>query len=285
MPDRVYSEREVAAIIQRAAESQRTTPDRSDAPGLTLAEIERVGREAGLDPALLRSAASDLDAGALALDGRRSRTAVAERWVEAPFSPDAWEDAVASLRLSFGASSQGWTTAPDIAQVGRGHEWSHRSLSGATTTVSASPRGDRTRLRVVREEEGLANDRLQETLVGGFLGLVIGVIGGAVVAETLGFGDLWGVVFVVATLALGLGLGATVLTERTRRRRAQHATNVQRLADDLAQRFSAMEPPLPPNPLAEPVADDLGTGRIDDEWMTETPDPEAPSAETRRVRS
>ena len=86
MSDRTYSEREVAAIIERAAQAQQRGTD-PDAPGLTLAEIERVGREAGLDPALLRRAAAEVDAGLLSQEATRPGTDVAARWVDAPPGP------------------------------------------------------------------------------------------------------------------------------------------------------------------------------------------------------
>ena len=58
---RTYSEREVADIIERAAERQATADRTDDRPGLTLDEIERIGAEAGLDPAALRAAANEAD--------------------------------------------------------------------------------------------------------------------------------------------------------------------------------------------------------------------------------
>ncbi len=261
MNDRTYSEREVAAIIERAAESQRAAPPRGDAPGLTLAEIERAGQEAGLDPALLRSAAAELDAGALTLGPGRSKSAVAERWIDIPLQPEAWEDAVSALRLQFGASATAGWGGSDTAQVGMGQEWTHQNLSGVRTTISASPRGDRTRIRVVQADRGFENERLQGVIMGAGLAFLPALVSGALVAEALGRGDLWGIVTMIVVLVLGSGIGVTTLATRTRRRRERQAAQVQHLADDVAQRLS---PGADPAVLADNAP---ASARLDDAWM------------------
>ena len=58
---RRFNEREVAAIIKRASELQEVESIGESSTGMSLAELEQIAREAGLDPALVRRAASDLD--------------------------------------------------------------------------------------------------------------------------------------------------------------------------------------------------------------------------------
>ena len=57
---RRFNEKEVALIIKRASELQTETTSESNT-GMSLAELEQVAREAGLDPELVRRAAADLD--------------------------------------------------------------------------------------------------------------------------------------------------------------------------------------------------------------------------------
>jgi hypothetical protein len=60
-PSRRFSEKEVAHIIKRASELQQEEAPAESSSGMSLAELEQVAREAGLDPALVRRAATDLD--------------------------------------------------------------------------------------------------------------------------------------------------------------------------------------------------------------------------------
>src|SRR4051812_7221836 len=63
MSERRFSDAEVAQIIERATTRQeagiQTIPPRSD--GLTLAELQEIGREVGLDPVNIAVAARTLD--------------------------------------------------------------------------------------------------------------------------------------------------------------------------------------------------------------------------------
>ena len=106
MPDRIYTEQEVAALLERAAELQAQAARRNEhRPGLSLAELEDVAAEAGLDPSLLRQAAGELDEpGRPLLDRSAGTTAThvsVERRVPGTFTPEAWEDVVAELRHRF----------------------------------------------------------------------------------------------------------------------------------------------------------------------------------------
>jgi hypothetical protein len=57
---RRYSEKEVGLILRRATEFQRSEPSAADPTGLTLAELQEVASEVGIDPAYLRRAAAEL---------------------------------------------------------------------------------------------------------------------------------------------------------------------------------------------------------------------------------
>jgi hypothetical protein len=59
---RRYGDKEVGLILRRATEFQRQEPaSAAEGGGLTLAELEEIAAEAGIDPRHLRRAASELD--------------------------------------------------------------------------------------------------------------------------------------------------------------------------------------------------------------------------------
>ena len=282
MSDRTYSEREIAAILSLAA-TDAARPDRDGGPGLTLAEIEQAAAESGISPDAVRRAASELDAGRLA--SRAPGTTVAERWVDAPLRLDAWEDAVAALRVRYGEStSTGFGPAPpDVARVGGSHEWTHRGATGLLLTVTVSPRGERTRVRVVQTEGGLADLRLQSAVIAAMASLMVGVAAGAGVAEALGWGDLAGVLTVLVVLGLGVALATPPMTRHAERTRARRAAEAERLADELARTLGrAAEPGRVP---ADALAADppLAERRIDPALLA-PPDAPGPPSSSSRLR-
>ncbi|MEE8175809.1 MAG: hypothetical protein V3T97_04300, partial [Gemmatimonadota bacterium] len=63
LPGRHYTEKEVGLILRRATELQRSEPSARDPAGLTLAELEEVATEVGIDARYLRRAAAELEVG------------------------------------------------------------------------------------------------------------------------------------------------------------------------------------------------------------------------------
>src|SRR5687767_272399 len=62
MTDRRFNEAEVAAILEKAAEAQHTNSGQlPSGEGMTLAELQAIGSEAGIDPRLVAQAANALD--------------------------------------------------------------------------------------------------------------------------------------------------------------------------------------------------------------------------------
>src|SRR5205823_5858192 len=57
--ERTYRDEEVALILQRAAGLERKR--QLDRPALSLAEVEAIAGESGIDPAMVRQAARDLE--------------------------------------------------------------------------------------------------------------------------------------------------------------------------------------------------------------------------------
>ncbi|MBX6365680.1 MAG: hypothetical protein IRZ00_17570 [Gemmatimonadetes bacterium] len=110
--ERRYSDEEIARIFEAAAATREpaAATGSSSADGLTLAELQAIGREVGVAPARIAEAAAALDA-QRALPARRSHLGMpisAGRVVDLPRAPDdrEWELLVAELRRTFHANGK-----------------------------------------------------------------------------------------------------------------------------------------------------------------------------------
>src|SRR4249920_3279948 len=107
---RRFNEKEVALIIKRASELQETETTAESSTGMSLAELEQVAREAGLDPGLVRRAAEDLDTRVTDQTPNRFLGAPTllrlERTIDGEVSADEYEPIVLEMqRLLGGVSS------------------------------------------------------------------------------------------------------------------------------------------------------------------------------------
>ena len=188
MPDapssgRKFNDEEVALIIKRAAELQQTEQIAQDpANAMSLAEVEAIAKEAGIEPALIRRAANTLD--------QRTETPRPSPWVGAPtrlvfervvdgeISPDVYEPIVNELRRTFGdngvPSVLGKTLAWTSTQTG-----GRRHSRGRQVDVSVISRGGVTTIRV---EEELRN------IAGALFGGLVGGGGGGTTGISVGIG-------------------------------------------------------------------------------------------------
>ena len=190
---RRYSEEEVGLILRRATEMRRAEPTALDPAGLTLAELEEIAAEAGIDPGMLRQAASELNAQQPATLGSRlagAAMAVAiERVVEGEMPVERLEELVPNIV----AATPGRGTA---SAVGRSLTWSSQEGSNLTEQqVLVSAQNGQTLIRVEQSYSGLA---------AGWFGGIMGGVGAG-----LGFG-LGGALSTI--LGLGVGLVAFPLT-------------------------------------------------------------------------
>ncbi len=117
MPQRRYSEEEVATIFANAARPAESAPRRiGPSSGMTLSELQDIGREVGLSEADVTRAAAALDARPSVGTRRYFGVPIAvARTVELPrgLSDSEWEQLVVDLRTTFRA---------------RGHLSTHGSL-------------------------------------------------------------------------------------------------------------------------------------------------------------
>lgn len=146
---RLYTEREIGALLRRASELQ-AEGSVSDKSGLTLAEIEQVAAEAGIDPRYVRSAATE----SLRPENPGTRSSILggplaleeERVFHGEVTLEQWEDIVQEIRRTFGRSGV-------ATQLGTTLEW---STSPEEAHVSLSPRNGRTRVQITQQHGGVA---------------------------------------------------------------------------------------------------------------------------------
>ena len=211
---RRYDEKEIARIFERATELQHRTPlDPTDASGMTLAELEQVAREAGIDPQHVRDAAAALDrdvpaAGGLALLGAPLRADL-ERTVDGEVAASAYEALRSVIRETL--DMEGFAASP-----GAGLQWRSGNPQ-RPLRVTITPRAGRTIIRIEERFGGLAGG-LFGGIVGGAGGggggAAIGVIGGA-------FGALGPALAVASLIVIGSFLLARAIYRAVVRRRLQ----------------------------------------------------------------
>lgn len=278
MSDRIYTEREVADLIARAAERQQDARHREASVGLTLEEIERIGAETGIDPAHLRAAAAEMDAVGRTLKRQSDQTkthVLVERWVDAPLTPEAWEDAVAELQARHGVDASFWmgnSAGGTVQQVGNAYEWRHTSGLGIQTTVTASLRDGRTRLQL-RQLVGMASPTTEGVVYGLIIAMLIGAIAG-VLSQSAWVGP-------VALLAAWLA-AAPLVTTLDRRWRARKLVDLEALADDLTPLLATA--PAAVDTAAQEAAPTAPSGLLDLDRLGEAPEAEQGGANARRVR-
>ncbi|HUQ19328.1 MAG TPA: hypothetical protein VM099_06910 [Gemmatimonadaceae bacterium] len=217
MPERRFNEEEVALIFQRAAEAQHQT---SQAPlasseGMTLTELQAIGREVGISSDELASAAK-------AVELRPQPTS--RNFLGFPIgvglsvdlgrkmSQEEWETFVADLRETFDARGV-------VKQEGNLRYWANGNLQALLEPVGA---GDRIRLRTVK---------------GGAAGGIIGAVGlaalavGAVIARSVGIdaASLGSYMLIGTAGAAAFGFSALRLPGWARLRRTQMETVAAKL--------------------------------------------------------
>lgn len=222
MTEKRFTEEEAAAIFQRAAHSEVAMTRRSSGEGMTLAELQAAGREAGLAPELVARAASELEpVPATVTERRYGRPIGVSLDLPLPRSlTDAeWEQVVVDCRRTFSASGV-------LRQDGSFRQWSNGNLHVLLEPDGRG--GQRLRFRTM-------NGNARQLMDGGvFLGaigaasLLVGVILLSFGAAASGlFGGIAALSFVPA--ALFYGFGALPLRWWAARRREQMKDIAERL--------------------------------------------------------
>ena len=157
MPERRYSDEEVAEIFARATEAERSTPRRlRSTEGMTMAQLQEIGREAGIAPELVARAAHSLDEPAqppvrkfLGFPVGVGRTVTLDRRL----TDEEWERLVVDLRETFDARGV-------VRTDGAFRQWTNGNLQ---VLVEPDGAGQRIRLRTLRggarEVDDAASDK------------------------------------------------------------------------------------------------------------------------------
>ncbi|HEY2856048.1 MAG TPA: hypothetical protein VGJ18_24625 [Gemmatimonadaceae bacterium] len=148
-PSDDYSEKEMALILKRAAELQ----EGSDGPGVqrSLAQIQEIASEAGIEPAFVAEAAAELERPVPRIGWLGAPTRFhEERSVPAVLSPNDIGDLLDRARSELGLHGE-------VHQVFDGVEWRARSALGAAIlTIGSRTGGTRIALTTERIDQAVA---------------------------------------------------------------------------------------------------------------------------------
>jgi hypothetical protein len=227
MSDRSYDDAEVRKILELATTQQSIRRPTRTAEGMSLAELQSIGEEVGVDPAAIARAAAALDAGALA----RPRTSLGQPIEVGHVVPLTrmptdveWERLVAELRTTFRARGR-------TAVHGGLREWTNGNLHACIEPVA---HGHRLRRGTVKGDARALNAL-------GATGLIAGA---TVAASMLLAGEVQGALVVPAifgTAGMGAFLANMLRLPRWARQRDRQMQHIAARAHDII-------PPLPDLP-------------------------------------
>ena len=230
MSERRYNDDEVAEIFARASETEQGTRRQLPAAeGLTLAELQRIGQEAGIAPELVTHAAKSLDQPRqpatpvfLGLPIGAARTVRLDRRL----TEAEWERLVVDVRETFNARGV-------IRSEGSFRQWSNGNLQ---VLLEPDGEGQRVRFRTIKGSArpfmlmGLA---LAGVSIAGFLSALAGGVNAGDALAQVG-----------SMVVVGAGFfayGALPLTRWARLRRQQMEHIAQRLTFALSESSGSRE--------------------------------------------
>lgn len=218
MTERRFSEMEVAAIFERTRETlQRQLP--SGEGGLTLAELQEIGRDVGISSDLIVQAARTIDQ-----VGRQT----SRKWLGLPIgvgrtieldrklSEDEWERLVVDLRETFDARGT-------VRHEGSLRSWTNGNLQALLEPTAS---GHRLRLRTVK---GDARSLIITGLAA--FGAATALLAAAALRGPFSDIGMLSALSLLGTMGLGMvGIGAFRLPSWARQRREQMEGVAERLA-------------------------------------------------------
>jgi hypothetical protein len=229
MSERRFNEAEVAAIFEKATEAQHTSQRQlpaGDEGGMTLSQLQEIGREIGIDPRLIAQAARSITTTGqpsgrkfLGLPIGVGRTVDLGR----KLSDEEWEQLVVELRETFDARGR-------LREEGSFRQWTNGNLQ---FLLEPTPTGHRLRMRTFKGDA-------VAWIVGGLT--VFGFGAASFIAPALRGSisdvDIWSSMFFLGMSGLAmLGVGALRLPGWARTR--------QRQMEEIAGRLTSPEKVLP----------------------------------------
>lgn len=144
MTNRRYNDDEIAAIFQKAAEGPQSAPHHAaHEDGMTLAELQDIGREAGISPDAVAIAAQSLDIAPRAVEQRLFGAPISvERTIalDRRLTEAEWERLVVELREVFNARGS-------VRSDGSFRQWTNGNLQALLEPTAT---GHRLRLSTVK---------------------------------------------------------------------------------------------------------------------------------------
>jgi hypothetical protein len=230
MTDRRYDDDEVAEIFRKAAEGPQSLPHQvaSDA-GMTLAELQDIGREAGLSPEAVASAARSLEIRPQV--GVRRYLAMpigVERTIELhrQLTETEWERLVVQLRETFNARGV-------VSSNGSFRQWTNGNLQAL---LEPTANGHRLRMSTVRGG-AIFSLNIGVGMIGtGALMAIVSAVGGHL-------GHTWTGAAMMSFLGLGsIAVGGLRLPGWARLRAQQMESITSRLALETGAESSELPP-------------------------------------------
>jgi hypothetical protein len=230
MTERRYDDAQAAAIFERAAEGSlvRHTPHQDQHEGMTLAELQAIGREVGIPAESIALAAREVAQGSAPPARRFMGFPVGVGRVvqlDRRLTDEEWERIVVDLRDTFDARGT-------VRREGSLRQWTN---GGLQVLLEPTPAGDRVRLRTTKTDA-------RGMLVGGLGMMFASAAIAALNAVQGGFPDAG------AALAVGsLGLAGAGMFGSSALRLPRWAQTRQRQMDEVAARIAQMtsSPALP----------------------------------------
>lgn len=232
---KVFSEAEVGEIIRRAVELQEKSSAQTYTPGVTQEELERIGREMGVDPEYVRRALESVRGGSPDNLKKLVLAREVERVVDGELDPRDFDLVTSALPPS--------TDRSPPTQVGRA--LNAKMMTGMSMTdVTVSARNGRTRVKV--RTFPLLN------MIFGIQAALFGSIAGAAV-----LGERGPIALGIAIILAGLG-AATGLIATGAKGCEQKA---KRIADDVVEKiYEALPEPAAAKATDEdPIRENLAT--------------------------
>lgn len=213
---RLYDDKEVGKLLERATELQREDPARAPASGgLSLTELEEIATEAGIDPRFLRQAAAEMASGSRAAEGwevvtGERLTLVREAVVAGELDQEGFERIAEAIQINARETGQ-------ASLLGRTLTW-QAETPGKTRTVQVivTSRDGETHVRAVERLHQMASGLFAGTVVG--TGAALGVGAGLPLALNVLASPLLAVAFPLGVAGLTL-VGCREIYRRIVRRR------------------------------------------------------------------
>lgn len=228
LPARRFNETDTDAILRRTAELATGSEDKPARRGLSLDEMERLAKEAGLDPDLVRQAARDVttrQAVATSPWAGAPRRIVLEEEIEGEVTEALWESMVGELQRTFGGIGM-------LSKVGRTRTWmvtpaGARGPATRAVSVTVTSSGGKT---VIRADEQL------NQVMGALFGGCMGGLGGGTTGIWMGIGmgvlhsPLAAAGMVLCSLGASYTLARALFSRVYRKRSAELSDLLTRLA-------------------------------------------------------